>query len=119
VHRAVPARFALCTDGTTLLLGLARGVALFDIDSGALSPVVPVDAMQPESRINDGRCDRQGRFVFGTFNAAGAPTGAFYRVDAALRVERLPLPPVAVANSIPFSPDGTTISDTDSPQRTI
>jgi len=45
--------------------------------------------------------------------------GHFYRVDADLRVEQLPLPPAAVANSIAFSPDGTTMYFADSPARTI
>lgn len=111
--------FALCGRATQLLLGLASGVALFDLESEALSPVVPVEPDQPATRINDGRCDRQGRFVFGMFNPAEEPIGHFYRVDADLRVERLPLPPVGVANSIAFSPDGATMYFTDSPERTI
>jgi L-arabinonolactonase len=111
--------FALCEDDTTLLLGLASGVALFDMDSEVLTPVATVEADQPATRINDGRCDRQGRFVFGMFNPAEAPIGHFYRVDAALRIERLPLPPAGVGNSIAFSPDGATMYYTDSPTRTI
>jgi L-arabinonolactonase len=111
--------FALCEGSTQLLLGLASGIALFDLESEALSPIVPVEADQADTRINDGRCDRQGRFVFGMFHRAEAATGHFYRVDADLRVERLPLPPVAVANSIAFSPDGTTLYYTDSPTRTL
>ncbi|MDM0019510.1 SMP-30/gluconolactonase/LRE family protein [Variovorax saccharolyticus] len=111
--------FALCADDSQLLLGLASGIALFDLARETLSPIVPVDAEQPGTRINDGRCDRQGRFVFGMFNPAEAPIGHFYRVHPDLRVERLPLPPVAVGNSIAFSPDGTTMYFTDSPTRTI
>jgi L-arabinonolactonase len=111
--------FALCEAEGQLLLGLASGIALFDMGSEALSPIVPVEADQPSTRINDGRCDRQGRFVFGMFNPAEAPIGHFYRVHGDLRVERLPLPPAAVGNSIAFSPDGATMYYTDSPTRTI
>lgn len=111
--------FALCDDGTHLLLGLASGIALFDMASETLSPIVPVEADLPQTRINDGRCDRQGRFVFGMFNGAEAAIGHFYRVDASLQIERLPLPPVGVANSLAFSPDGATLYYTDSPTRTI
>jgi L-arabinonolactonase len=112
--------FALCEGNSTqLLLGLASGIALFDTASEALSPIVPVEADQPATRINDGRCDRQGRFVFGMFNAREQPVGHFYRVLPDLRVERLPLPPVAVGNSIAFSPDGAAMYYTDSPARTI
>jgi len=111
--------FALCDAASQLLLGLASGIALFDLDRGAMSPVIPVAAHQPSTRINDGRCDPQGRFVFGLFNAGEAPIGQFYRVDAELRIETLPLPPVTVANSIAFSPDGTRLYFADSPTRVI
>jgi L-arabinonolactonase len=92
---------------------------VFDAATEALSPVIAVEADQPSTRINDGRCDRQGRFVFGMFNPAEASIGGFYRVHPDLRIERLPLPPAAVGNSIAFSPDGATMYYTDSPKRTI
>jgi L-arabinonolactonase len=111
--------FAFCDDDRQLLLGLASGVALFDRESESLSMTIPVEGEQPSTRINDGRCDRQGRFVFGMFNPKEAPIGGFYRVHPDLRVERLPLPPAGVANSICFSPDGATMYYTDSPTRTI
>lgn len=114
--------FALCARDSQLLLGLASGIALFDTERETLSPIVPVvpaGNTQPGLRINDGRCDRQGRFVFGMFNPAEAPVGHFHRVDAQLRVERLPLPPAGVGNSIAFSPDGAAMYYTDSPARTI
>ena len=60
--------FALCGEPSRLLLGLASGIALFDTVSEHLSPIRPVEPEHPGTRINDGRCDRQGRFVFGMFN---------------------------------------------------
>lgn len=111
--------FALCDEPNRLLLALASGIALIDLESAAMSPIVPVEAELPETRLNDGRCDAEGRFVFGTFNAAGAAIGSFYRVGPDLTVERLPLPHVAVANSIAFSPDGRRLYFADSPTREI
>ena len=113
--------FALTRDPSQLLLGLADGIALFNLESGALTKTVPVEPENPSTRINDGRCDPQGRFVFGMFNGArdSAPVGLFYRVDAMLDVERLPLPPASVANSIAFSPDGSLLYFTDTPTRRI
>ena len=119
---AIPERvgsFALCADPAQLLLGLASGVALFNLEREVMTPVVPVEAEHESTRINDGRCDKQGRFVFGTFNPAEAPIGRFYRVHADLSVETLPLPAVGVANSIAFSPDGTRMYFADSPTRVI
>jgi L-arabinonolactonase len=112
--------FAFCAGSASkLLLGLASGIAVFDTADESLTPVIAVEADQPTTRINDGRCDRQGRFVFGMFNPKEEPIGGLYRVHPDLRVERLPLPPTAVANSICFSPDGGTMYYADSPTRTI
>jgi L-arabinonolactonase len=113
--------FALCHEPSQLLLGLASGIALFDLEREALTPIVPVEPEQPRTRINDGRCDAQGRFVFGMFDQAARsePIGHFCRVDSDLSVERLPLPSVAVANSIAFSPDGSRLYYADSPTREI
>ena len=113
--------FALCAQPDQLLLGLASGIALFNLVTGTMSPIVPVEPQHPTTRINDGRCDPQGRFVFGMFNSApdGAAISPFYRVTAELRVEPLPLPLAGVGNSIAFSPDGTLMYFTDSWTRQI
>ena len=111
--------FALCANPAQLLLGLASGTAVFNLEREVMTPIVPVEAGHGSTRFNDGRCDQQGRFVFGTFNPAHAPLGRFYRVHADLSVETDPLPAVAVANSIAFSPDGMRMYFADSPTRVI
>lgn len=110
------ASFALTGSDTRLLLGLEDRLAWFDVRSGAVLTIVEVEADVESTRVNDGRCDRQGRFVFGTMNEAvgRAPIGRFYRLDHGLRLEQLPLAPVAIANSICFSPDGATMYFCDS-----
>jgi L-arabinonolactonase len=121
---AMPERlcsFALTSDDNRLLLGLASRLAFFDLATGAVTPLADVEP-DLTTRLNDGRCDRQGNFVFGTFNETEPrlALGSFYRLNAAgLRLERLDLPRVAIANSICFSPDGTTMYYCDSPTRTI
>jgi L-arabinonolactonase len=113
--------FALCEDANHLLVGFASGIALYDLRSHTHTPIVPVEADIASTRINDGRCDPQGRFVFGMFHPerGAQKRGSFYRVNHDLTVERLPLPKAAVANSICFSPDGGTLYFADSPARTI
>ena len=71
----------------------------------------------PSTRINDGRTDRSGCFVFGTMNEEdGHPaTGSFYQWSAAAGLRRLDLPRAGIANSICFSPDGATMYFCDSP----
>lgn len=112
--------FALCEDERTLLLGLASRLAFFDLATGRLEPIVDVEPGL-NTRVNDGRCDRQGRFVFGTKDEASPvqPVGGFYRLGHDLVLERLPLPAPAISNSIAFSPDGATMYYCDTPTREI
>jgi len=100
--------FALTEDDDFLLLGLATRLAFFSISTRKITPIMPVEAGLPTTRINDGRCDRQGRFVFGTVNEDPERAGIahFYRLNRDLSLEQLPLAPVAIANSICFSLDG-------------
>jgi L-arabinonolactonase len=113
---------ALTHDDGRLLLGLASGLAFFDLASGEIDRICDVEAHLPTTRLNDGRTDRQGRFVFGVFNQAENPkdpVGGFYRLNHDLSLERLPLGGVAIANSICFSPDGRTMYYADSATREI
>jgi L-arabinonolactonase len=113
---------ALTASDDRLLLGLASGLAFFDLAAGELTRICEVEPHLPSTRLNDGRVDRQGRFVFGMFNQDDNPkhpAGGFYRLDHDLRVVRLPLGGVAVANSICFSPDGRTMYYADSATREI
>ncbi|QQC63475.1 SMP-30/gluconolactonase/LRE family protein [Paraburkholderia ginsengisoli] len=109
------ATFALCANPRYLLLGLATHLAFFDLTSGKTQRIVDVEPGL-NTRVNDGRCDRQGRFVFGTKDegAPAQPVGGFYRLNHDLSLERLPLPAPAISNSIAFSPDGATMYYCDS-----
>jgi L-arabinonolactonase len=113
---------ALTNDDGRLLLGLASGLAFFSLAGGELTRICEVEPHLPSTRLNDGRVDRQGRFVFGMFNQdehPKHPVGGFYRLNHDLSVERLPLGGVAIANSICFSPDGRTMYYADSATREI
>ena len=99
-----------------LLLGLASRLAWYDLRSGAVTTLHVVEDELPMTRLNDGRCDRQGRFVFGTLDerACRESIGSFYRLNLDLTLERLPLPNVAISNSICFSVDGAAMYFCDS-----
>jgi len=116
------ASFALCVADHWLLLALASRLAFFDTVSGELREICPLP-IAPETRANDGACDRQGRFVFGTIHEPSQgpkrTVGQFLRLDADLALHELPLPRVAIANSIAFSPDGATMYFCDSLQKRI
>ncbi|KQV87682.1 SMP-30/gluconolactonase/LRE family protein [Pelomonas sp. Root1237] len=109
--------FAHCRSGR-VLLGLAKRLALAtlgdNLDLGQLQTAAPVDAAEPRTRINDGRTDRRGNFVFGTMNEAQerrpkSTIASFYQYSMAHGLRRLALPAVAIANSICFSLDGRTM----------
>ncbi len=110
------ASFALTDNDDLLLLGLASGLAYFHFSSGEVTRICTVEPDLASTRLNDGRCDRQGRFVFGTCNEAAdlAPLGSFYRFDAERGLQRLALGHAAIPNSICFSLDGRTMYYADS-----
>jgi len=116
--------FAICESGR-LLLGLAKNLAFADLvahDGAALhiEPVMPIDPALPRNRINDGRTDRAGNFVFGTMNEAqDAPAGSFYQYSTLHGLRRLDVGGVVIPNSICFSPDGRTMYFCDSPDARI
>ena len=117
------ASFALCETDGWLLLALASRLAFFRLADGALHTVCEVEPELP-TRCNDGACDRQGRFVFGTLHepaggGAKQPIAGFWRLHADLSLEKLPLEGVAISNSLAFSPDGATLYYCDSLTRTI
>ena len=117
------ASFALCEADGWLLLALASRLAFFRLADGALYTIREVEPELP-TRCNDGACDRRGRFVFGTLHepADGGPKqaiGGFWRLNAELTLEKLPLESVAISNSLAFSPDGGTLYYCDSLARTI
>lgn len=109
--------FAHCRSGR-VLLGLAKRLAFASLgpqlELQVLQTAAAVDAAEARTRINDGRTDRAGHFVFGTLNEARdrqpiATIGSFFQFSARHGLRRLALPAVAIANSICFSLDGRTM----------
>jgi len=117
--------FVICESGK-LLLGLAKGLYLADIDGVpferelAVTPIIDVERDRARTRINDGRSDRAGNYVFGTYNEAeDGATGSFYQYSSRHGLRRLDVGGVTIANSICFSLDGRTMYFCDSPLRRI
>lgn len=113
--------FALTDDPNLLLAGLASRLAWLDLRDASVTTIVEVEPDLPHTRVNDGRCDRQGRFVFGTLDerAVKEDVGGYYRLNTDLTLERLPLPACAIANSICFGLDGETMYYSDTLRQTI
>ncbi|WP_206447884.1 SMP-30/gluconolactonase/LRE family protein [Agrococcus sp. KRD186] len=94
----------------------ASGFALLGEDGEIERRIAEVEPELPTTRLNDGRVDRQGRFVCGGMDEAAdqRAVSAVYRLDADGAVVRI-LDGIACANSIAFSPDGTRMYFTDMP----
>jgi sugar lactone lactonase YvrE len=92
-----------------LLLGTDEGLQSFDPVSGHSEFLVHPEPGKPTHRLNDGRCDRRGRFWVGSMNdQAFVPEGSYFRVDPDLTVTTM-LDGIIVPNAIAFSPDDKTM----------
>lgn len=109
---------ALCRSGR-LLVALESGLSYLDLESGQLQPLASVTHAAERIRLNDGRCDRAGRFVVGSLvMGRNEPLAALYQVDAQGSVRVLDSG-FAISNAICFSPDGQWLYYTDSRTRKI
>lgn len=98
-----------------LLLALEDGFALLDLASRRVAPLAGVAHPKPAMRLNDGRTDREGRYVCGSMVLHRRdPEGSLYRLERDGRVSTLQDGGIAVANSTCFSPDGRTLYFADS-----
>jgi sugar lactone lactonase YvrE len=91
--------------GRGVLVALQTAVFTFDVETGALAPIVTPGGEPATNRFNDGRCDRRGRFWVGTMSdVSREPLGALYRLspDGSCRAM---FRDVIVPNSIAWSPD--------------
>ncbi len=117
---------AECESGK-LLLGFTKQLCMTALDEEwqadrlDATPLVSVEAALASTRINDGRTDRAGNFVFGTLNEHPdqRAIGNFYQFSILHGLRRLALPSVVIPNSICFSPDGGTMYFCDSLERRI
>lgn len=111
-----------CESGE-FLLGFTKQICRVRLSGSQEGEAVltEVEPGAPHTRINDGRTDRAGNFVFGTLNEdrRRQKIGSFYQFSARNGLRRLALPSVGIANSICFSPDGRTMYFCDSVERRI
>ena len=103
-----------------VVVALEDRFAFLDVRSGGLTSLGTVEVALPATRMNDGRCDRQGRFVAGGMNESPGQerVSGVYRLDPDLRVTQV-IAGVACTNSICFSPDGRTMYFADTPTRRV
>ena len=92
-----------------IAIALQDGFYTLDTRTGAATRLVDPEPDKPENRINDGRCDRAGRFWAGTMHVTlREPRGSLYRLNADHTVDMM-RSGITVPNSICFSPDDRTM----------
>jgi len=102
-----------------LVLSVEDGFHLLDLDSSATRRLAEIRHKGPSMRMNDGRTDRQGRFVAGSMVMGRHDTdGAYYRLETDGSATQL-FDGIALANATCFSPDGRTLYHADSFSDTI
>ncbi len=94
-------------DSGGLVLAIRDGFAALDLETGTVELLVPVEADNPDNRMNDGGCDSAGRFWAGTMAFdESIIAGSLYRLETDHRVVRV-LEHVGISNGIGWSPDDT------------
>ncbi|MBR0663254.1 SMP-30/gluconolactonase/LRE family protein [Roseomonas hellenica] len=102
-----------------LVAGLKQGFSSIDLETGTVTKILDPEPDLPENRLNDGRCDRRGRYWCGSRDPGDHnPGGSLYRLDGAFRCERMDSGFI-VANGMAFSPDDRTLIFGDSRGETM
>jgi len=111
--------FGLCESGRWVL-GLRKGVHLFDPESEKLTLVVEPGPEPAMNRLNDGKVGPDGAFWVGTMDDRPdrQPLGSLYRVTADGKAEKK-VEGMTVPNGLAWSADGRTMFHSDSRGRWI
>ena len=96
-----------------LIVALADGFYRFAFETGHIERVAGLE-MAPETRLNDGKADRAGRFLAASMRTGEAiGTAALFRLDADGSAACLETG-IGIGNAICFSPAGDTLYFADS-----
>ncbi len=121
---AVPApigSMSFCRAGGAIL-ALQDGFHRYDFTTGVAAPIALLGLDHPNVRLNDGKTDRQGRFLAGTMHLhreEGEPVvGGLFRLNPEGTADLL-VEDIATSNGPCFSPDGRIFYLADSTRQTI
>ncbi len=104
-------------EGGGFVAGMGSGFAFIDLEIGSVDHAVDPEPELPNTRLNDGKVDRKGRFWCGSMNANFAEDyqaiAALYRFDPDGSCNKMD-DGFIVSNGIAFSPDDTVMYLSDS-----
>ena len=105
--------------GGGAIVALRSGFFTLDFDSGEVERFSATHPGELRPRFNDGKTDRQGRFLAGTMDfEERSPVAKLFRVDPDLSVKTID-DNIICSNGPCFSPDGKTMYFADSFEKTI
>jgi L-arabinonolactonase len=105
--------------GGGAVVALRNGLHCFDFERGTTTPIGDPESVNRRTRMNDGKVDRQGRFVVGGMDyEEREPLAGLYRLDTDRRITKLE-DGIIVSNGPCWSPDGGTFYFADSFRRVI
>lgn len=89
------------------VVALQTGFHFLDFENGECSLITDPEAGMPTTRLNDGKVDRQGRFVCGSMDTLEKErSGTLYRLDPDLSLHTLDRC-IIVSNGPCWNPDGS------------
>jgi len=101
------------------VVALRTGFHFLDLESGEVTAIVDPEPDLPRTRLNDGKVDRQGRFLAGAMDYEERDgICGLYRLNPDLSISRLD-DGIIVSNGPCWSPDGRTLYFADSFKRVI
>ncbi len=112
-----PTAIALRQDRCDAVVSFANGVSLFDLETGAATPLAMPDPT-PGNRLNEAKCDARGRLWVGSMQTNLNPdgtmrpmdraSGALFRVDADGTVTQHSPFEIGISNTMAWTSDGAT-----------
>lgn len=116
-----PGSLALTDDPDRLLVAVEHQLVDLTWSTGDVGVRLDLEPAGAGTRLNDGRCDPQGRFWVGSMDdpsASGAGAGRLHRVDPDGSTETVRTG-VRVSNSLAFGPDGSVMYWADTPRERV
>jgi sugar lactone lactonase YvrE len=105
--------------GDGLVGALKNGFCTIDLRSGTVQKIADPEPDKPDNVLNDGKCDRRGRYWCGSRDGAlKDPAGALHRLDPDFSCRRMDQGFI-VSNGIAWSPDDRTMYFADTRAETV
>ncbi|KAB8154220.1 SMP-30/gluconolactonase/LRE family protein [Kordia sp. TARA_039_SRF] len=103
----------------TVIVALNDGVYVVNVATEEITKLTDVEAENPGTRLNDGKCDPNGNLWIGSMDYSQTnPGGNLYKVDAQGNVDKM-LGNITISNGIVWSKDGKTMYYIDTPTTNI